>query len=285
MHPRMAHGDAMTRPQTTLILGGTGKTGRRVAERLIARGLPVRIGSRSATPAFRWEDPQTWSAALLDGVGAVYLAYYPDLAMPGAAAQIGGFAEVAVRRGVRRIVLLSGRGEDGVLASEDAARRSGAELTILRAAMMSQNFSEAFLIDGVLGGEVAFPAGHVAEPFVDADDIADVALAALTGDGHAGATYQLTGPRLVTFAEATAEIATALGRPIAYRPLAVEDYAAALGAHMPAEDAAFFAGLFGDLFDGHNAHLSDDVERVLGRPARDLRAYVHAAAGAGAWGR
>ena len=78
----------------TLVLGATGKTGRRVAERLTARGLPVRLGSRSGELPFDWDDRATWAPAL-HGVGAAYVTYYPDLAIPGAAATVGGFANLA----------------------------------------------------------------------------------------------------------------------------------------------------------------------------------------------
>lgn len=268
----------------TLILGGTGKTGRRVAQRLTAQGAPVRIASRSGEPAFDWNDRATWSDALLRDAGALYIAYYPDLAFPGAAEHIRGFVELAVRRGVRRIVLLSGRGEPEVLPSEAAVRDSGAEYTILRAAVMAQNFSEAFLADDVVRGEIAFPAGEVAEPFVDVDDLADVAVAALTDPRHAGMTYDLTGPRLVTFAEAARELSAALGREVVYRPVTLDDYAAALAPYLPGAYAQFLVALFGHIFDGHNAQLGDGVQRALGRAPRDFRDYVTAAAAAGAWG-
>ncbi len=91
-----------------------------------------------------------------------------------------------------------------------------AEWTILRSSFFSQNFSESFFLEPILGGEVALPAGDVPEPFVDAEDIADVAVAALTEDGHAGELYELTGPRLLTFAEAVGEISRATGRKVRY---------------------------------------------------------------------
>ena len=94
-----------------LVLGGTGKTGRRVVSRLEERGLPVRIGSRSSAPPFDWEAPGSW-APVLDGVGAVYITYYPDLAVPGATEAIQAFCARAMKTGVRRLVLLSGRGEE-----------------------------------------------------------------------------------------------------------------------------------------------------------------------------
>lgn len=275
---------ALTAAPATLVLGGTGKTGRRVASRLRARGLPVHLGSRAGSPRFDWSERATW-APVLRGVGSVYLAYYPDLAVPGAAADIGAFAELAAASGVRRIVLLSGRGEPQVLPSEQAVRDCGAAYTILRAAWFSQNFSEGHLLGPILSGELAFPAAEVAEPFVDADDIADVAVAALTDvtGVHAGRIHELTGPRLLTFGEAVAEIARACGRSLRYVPVTSEHYAAELAAHVPAEYAAFLSELFRHVLDGHNAHVTDGVERALGREPRDFADYTRSAAASGVW--
>jgi len=271
-----------TNSSPILVVSGTGKTGRRIAQRLAARGVAVRTGSRSGDPAFDWTAPETWAAAVR-GIESAYISYQPDLAMPGAEAAIRGFCRTAVGAGVRRVVLLSGRGEDEALPSEAAVRECGAEWTILRAAFFCQNFSEGMLKPAILGGELAFPAGEVPEPFVDADDIADVAVAALTKDGHAGKTYDLTGPRLLTFAEATAEIAEATGRAVRYLPVTSSEYAEALAAELPVEVARFLCDLFTRLLDGHNAKLGDGVERVLGRRPRDFRDYARAAAGSGAW--
>src|SRR5215471_4318950 len=220
---------------TTLVLGGTGKTGRRVAERLQARGVPVRIGSRSGEPPFDWEDRSTWTAAL-EGIGAAYVSYYPDIAAPGAVEVVSSFADLAVNSGVQRLVLLSGRGEEEAVRAEQAVRDSGAQLTVVRSTWMMQNFSEDYMVDGVLSGEIALPAGDTPEPFVDADDIADVAVAALTDDEHVGQLYELTGPRLLTFGDAVGDIAAATGRPIRYVPVSIEEHAAiALSNGVPPE--------------------------------------------------
>lgn len=273
----------MQKNRATLVLGGTGKTGRRVAERLTKRGLPVRIGSRSGQPPFDWENRDTWLPAL-QNVESVYVTYYPDLAFPGAAATVRSFAEVAAESGVRRLVLLSGRGEDGALLSEQAVRESGAEWTIVRASWFCQNFSEDYLLEPVLGGEVAFPAGHVAEPFIDADDIADVAAAALTDDGHAGQLYEVTGPRLLTFAEAVLEIAKATGREIRYVPVSPEQYASALLEQgLPPDFVTPLIELITTVLDGRNARLADGVQRALGRPPRDFADYARDAAASGVW--
>lgn len=269
--------------KTTLVVGGTGKTGRRVAERLRARGLPVRIGSRSGEPPFNWEDQATW-APTLRNVGAVYLTYYPDLAVPGAVDAVRSVVELAKASGIRRLVLLSGRGEEEAQRAEQVLQDSGADWTILRCSWFSQNFSENYLRGPVVSGEVVLPAGNVGEPFVDADDIADVAVAALTEDRHVGQLYELTGPRLLTFEEAFGEIAKATGQEIRYVQVSPEEYASALAeADLPAEFVWLVNYLFTTVLDGRNAHLTDGVQRALGREPRDFTDYARDAANAGVW--
>ncbi|RWP55380.1 NAD(P)H-binding protein [Mesorhizobium sp.] len=272
-----------TAAKPTLILGGTGKTGRRLADRLTAQGLPVRIGSRSGTPPFDWESNTTWAPAL-DGVGAVYISYYPDLAVPGAAEAVGAFANLAVASGVRRLVLLSGRGETEAQRAEEMLKASGADWTILRCAWFSQNFSESFLLDPLLAGEVALPVGTVGEPFVDADDIADAAVTVLTRQGHVGQLYELTGPRLLSFAEAVAEIGKVAGRDVRFKRISHAEFTAAVaGYELPAEFAWLLNELFTEVLDGRNEALTDGVERVLGRAPKDFSAYATETAGTGIW--
>src|SRR5215208_6639707 len=268
---------------TTLVPGGTGKTGRRVVERLAAPGLPVRVGSRSGEPPFDWEDRTTWAPALR-GVGSVYVSYYPDLAVPGAVASVRMFAELAVEAGVRRLVLLSGRGEEEAQRAELAVQEAGAEWTILRSSFFSQNFSENFLLEPILSGEVALPSGDVPEPFVDAEDIADVAVAALTEEGHAGEVYELTSPRLLTFEETVGEIAKATGREIRFVPVSLEEYESMLAeADVPPEVVSALTYIFGEVLDGRNAHLTDGVRRALGREPKDFKDYAREAASTGVW--
>lgn len=272
-----------TARKPTLILGGTGKTGRRLADRLTAQGLPVRIGSRSGTPPFDWENNATWAPAL-HGVGAVYISYYPDLAVPGAAEAVGAFANLAVERGVRRLVLLSGRGETEAQRAEEMLKASGADWTILRCAWFAQNFSESFLLDPLLAGEVALPVGTVGEPFVDADDIADAAVTVLTRQGHIGQLYELTGPRLLSFAEAVAEIGKAAGRDIRFIRISHAEFTAAVAGHeLPAEFAWLLNELFTEVLDGRNEALTDGVQRVLGRAPRDFSVYATETAATGIW--
>ncbi len=269
---------------TTLVLGGTGKTGRRVARRLQAAGIPTRAASRSGDPPFAWTDPKTW-APVLSGASAAYVSYYPDLAAPGAASTVAAFAQLAVQRGVRRLVLLSGRGEPEAQRAEQAVQDSGADWTVVRCSWFSQNFSEGYLLEPVLAGEVALPVDAVPEPFVDAGDIADVAAAALTGDGHAGRVYELTGPRLLRFSEAVDLIAAATGRPVRFVPVTMEQFAAAMTAQsVPGDVLALLTYLFTEVLDGRNAAVADGVAEAAGRRPRDFREYARRAAAAGAWG-
>lgn len=273
----------MTDQQTTiLVLGATGKTGRRVVERLTARGIPTRLGARSGEPRFDWDDRDTW-APVLEGVGSVYVQHYLD-ALPGAAEIIGSLAELAVANGATRLVHLSGRNEPEALLAERAVRDSGAEVTTLRSTWFSQNFSESYFLDGLLAGELALPAGNTPEPFVDADDIADVAVAALSEDGHVGETYELTGPRLLTFTDAVGEIARATGREIRYLPVSIEDFATGLDEQgVPGDWIELLVYLFGEVLDGRNAHLADGVQRALGREPKDFADYARETAASGVW--
>jgi len=268
---------------TVLVVGGTGKTGRRVVQRLQARGVPVRVGSRSGETRFDWKDASTWEAALR-GVSAAYVTYYPDLAAQGAPEAIAALAQTARRAGTGKLVLLSGRGEVEAQRAEVALQESGVDWTIVRCSWFNQNFSENFWAEPLLAGEIALPAGDVPEPFVDAEDIADVAVAALTENGHAGRLYELTGPRLLTFADAVAEISTAVDRPIRFIPIPIEAYTKEMAAEgVPDDVASLVVYLFTEVLDGRNAHLSDGVQRALGRKPRDFADYARATAATGVW--
>ena len=267
----------------TLVLGGTGKTGRRVAERLIALGVETRIASRSADPAFDWNNPETWDAAL-EGVTAAYISYAPDLAIPGATDAVRQFAERAVSRGVRKLVLLSGRGEDEAQACERIIQASGAEWTIVRSSWFMQNFSEGEFLGMVMDGAITLPAADVPEPFVDANDIADVAVAALTEDGHACEVYEVTGPTMLTFSELAVEISRAAKRDVSFQRIPGEAFAQAINEAGTPEDIAWLLNyLFKTVLDGRNAYVCDGVERALGRKPASFRAYAERIAARGVW--
>ncbi len=267
----------------TLVLGGTGKTGRRVAERLRRSGYDFRIGSRSAVPSFDWDNDASWDPCL-KGVTAVYITYTPDLAIPGASDAIQAFVNKAKRDGVKRLVLLSGRGETEAQACERIVQRAGLDWTIVRASWFNQNFSEGAFIDMVVGGAITLPAGDTSEPFVDADDIADVAFAALTEDGHAGEIYEVTGPRLITFNDVAKALSKATGREISYVDVPHEAFVENIRqSGAPGEVVWMLDYLFATVLDGRNAHIADGVERALGRPARDFVDYANDAAATGCW--
>jgi len=277
------HSQIMQSTQPILVIAASGKTGRRVADRLEAQGLPVRRASRSGATAFDWNDPSGWDAAL-DGVGSVYLVYSPDLAVPQAPDAISAFTALASQKGVRRVVLLSGRGEDEAQRCEGIVQDSGMQWTVIRASWFAQNFDEGAFYESVLRGEVALPAGDVLEPFLDVDDIAEIAVAALTDDRHHGQVYEVTGPRLMTFADAVAEIARATGRELRYVSIPSEAFRAGLvQAGMPAAQIELLDYLFTTVLDGRNASVTDGVARALGRPARDFRDYAEAVAARGVW--
>ncbi len=267
-----------------LVLGANGKTGRRVCRRLEAAGVPVRAGSRSGTPRFDWDDAATWGPVLA-GARSAYVTFQPDVAIPGALATVTAFFAAARDHGVRRLVLLSGRGEEEAVAAEEALKASGADWTVLSAAWFFQNFSEDFYLDPIRAGDVALPVAAAApEPFIDAEDIADVAFAALTEPGHSGKTYELTGPRAMTFAEAFAEIAAATGRPLRLEAVSPEDYAAALeAAGLPQAMVDLIVYLFTHLLDGRNARPADGVRQALGREPADFADYVRRTAASGVW--
>ncbi|MDU8946213.1 NmrA family NAD(P)-binding protein [Ovoidimarina sediminis] len=267
-----------------LIIGATGKTGSRIRARLIAQGHAVRDGSRRAPIPFDWEEEATWAPAL-DGVGAAYISYFPDLAIPGAVGRVARLSEAARVAGVGRLVLLSGRGEHHARLGEEAVRASGVPATLVRAAWFAQNFSEGYLRDPILAGVLPMPGDGVREPIIDADDIADVAVAALTGAGHAGKLYEVTGPRLLSFEEMAAILSEATGRTVRYQPISLEMFHDSVARSAGPAIADILTAIARETLDGRNAHLEDGVEAALGRAPRDFADFARRAAEAGAWAR
>ena len=265
-----------------LVIGATGKTGARVAAKLEAMGLPVRRGSRRSSTPFDWEAPETWAPAL-SGARAAYVTYFPDLAFPGAVEKLGSVVETAKDAGVEHLVLLSGRGEHHARLGEEVVRNSGVDFTIVRAAWFAQNFSEGYLRDPILAGVLPMPGGEIAEPIIDIDDIADVVVAALTEEGHKGQLYEVTGPRLMTFADMARELSEATGQPIRHIPISFEDFHANIAQSGGTFVADVFTAIARETLDGRNAHTTDGIVRALGRPPRDFADFANGAARAGAW--
>ena len=273
----------MHQPPLVLVLGGTGKVGRRIVARLTAREVPVWIGARSAVPAFDWNAPATWPG-VLNGVQNVFISYAPDLAVPGASQAVAEFTAQAAAQGVARVVLLSGRGEPEAEAAERLVQDGPLPWTILRCSWFAQNFSEDFLLDPILAGEVALPVDGATEPFLDCDDIAEVATEALLDDRHASQVYELTGPRLLTFGDAIGEIARAAERPIRFTTIPPEEFAAGLAAAgLSRDEVSLVSYLFATVLDGRNSSVRNGVERALGRPPRDFADYIRQTAKTGIW--
>ncbi|GHC79901.1 NmrA family protein [Nocardiopsis terrae] len=268
----------MTRP--VLVTGATGMTGSRILAQLRERGVPVRAASRSSEWRFDWAEPATWDT-MLAGAGSVYLVQ--DDSDP----RVPEFVERAVAHGVERVVQLSARGVDqpdyfeGVegapshLRAEEAVRASGLEWTVLRPGWFAQNLSEGFLTDGARTGVMRLPVGEGAAAWIDVDDIAAVAAAALTEPGHHGRTYELSGPRALTLAEALAEISEVLGNPIRYEPVSAEEYVADLLAQgWPEEGARELVAALSAIRRGLESKVSPGVREALGREPRDFSAYA-----------
>ncbi len=262
-----------------LVLGATGKTGRRVVHRLQQRGVTVRAGSRAASPPFDWEDDTTWAPALA-GTRAVYVCYFPDLAVPGAPESVGRLTELAAAAGVTRVVLLSGRGEAEAQRAEQVVADVLPTRTVLRCSWFAQNFDEGLLAGAVAAGELALPVGEVREPFVDVDDVADVAVAALLDEGHEGEVYELTGPRALTFDEAMDVVSQASGRRVAFRSIGVDEFRTGLSdVGVPGAEVELLTYLTTVVLDGRNSQPRDGVERALGREPRDLTTWASVAFG------
>ncbi|MBL0886428.1 NmrA family NAD(P)-binding protein [Myceligenerans indicum] len=257
-------------PSSFAVIGATGKTGRRVADLLEAGGHTVRRLARGTTPAFDWERPDGWAQAL-HGVERLYVTYVPDLAAPGADLAITRLTDAAREAGVRRVVLLSGRGEQGARQCEDVVLGSGIPATVVSASWFAQNFTEGALADALETGVLALPAANVREPFVDVADIAAVVTRVLTTDGHEGRRYELTGPDSLTFTEAAALLTDLTGRAVQYVPMGFEEFHAAVAAEAGDDAATLLTELCREVFDGRNEAPADGVRQVLGREPRGLR--------------
>ncbi|THU32974.1 NmrA family transcriptional regulator [Niastella caeni] len=272
-----------TEHKQILVTGSTGKTGRRVLQRLLDRGIPVRGVSGSGNPRFDWNDPATWEKAL-NNIRYVYISYYPDLAVPGTGKVMEAFTKMAVEKGVQKLVLLSGRGEEEAQVCEKVVMNTGVDWSIVRASWFCQNFSEGSWLEPILAGHMPLPVGDIGEPFIDADDIADVAVAALTDEKHNKKLYEVTGPRLLTFEEAIKEIARATGRKITFERVPIDAYSAILADYgLPKDVIWLVTYLFTEVLDGRNESIADGVQQALGRKPNDFSEFARKTAASGVW--
>lgn len=274
----------MKNKSNILVIGGTGKTGRKVASKLTKAGHNVRIGSRSALPSFDWDNSETWDPAL-QGMDKVYITFQPDLAVPGALEAIEALTKQAKQSHVKKLVLLSGKGEREAELCEQVVIHSGLEYTIVRASWFNQNFSESFFLEPILEGFVALPQAEVQVPYVDTDDIADVVVAALLHDKHNGQTYQLTGPRTLNFREVIQEIAEATQRDITFTPIALSAYTKVMKEQGVSADFIWLIEyLFTEVLgNSNNAEITNDIELVLGRPPKDFSVFIKETVNVGIW--
>ncbi|MBO0915937.1 SDR family oxidoreductase [Streptomyces laculatispora] len=264
-----------------LVLGAHGSTGRRVLARLRDARWPVRPASRATGIPFDWNDDTTWEPALA-GTERVYLMLPHELALRQ------DFIRCAVTAGVRRLVLLSSRavdemGDDRLMEAERMVRDAEADWTVVRADWFNQNFDEGIFRQAVLDGTLALPLGECRQTFVDADDIAAVAAAALTEEGHAGSTYEVTGPDALSFADALAAIGRATGLPQVFHGDKDTYRAGQLAQGRPAETVERETGAYTSLAALGDARPSDTVRRVTGRHPKTFETYVREAAASGAW--
>ncbi|MDK9735971.1 NAD(P)H-binding protein [Vibrio sp. D404a] len=270
-----------TRP--IVIIGKNAKTGVRVNKLLSQLGIETRQVSRSAATYFDWEARSSWPTAL-KGARSAYVTYQPDLAVPNAEGDINAFVEVAKAQGVEHIVLLSGRGEEGAEKAERILINSGLDWNIVRASWFAQNFSESFMAQGVLEGELVLPAGNTPEPFIDTDDIAEVAVAALVDPSKRNSLYEVTGPELMTFQDCVDEISKQLGRKIKFTPVSIEAYLEILKSQNLPEDYQWLLNeLFTVVFDGRNSNVTHGVEEAIGRKPTKFSDYVSKTMAAGYW--
>ncbi|WP_282080333.1 NAD(P)H-binding protein [Aquimarina algiphila] len=270
--------------ENILVIGGTGKTGKRIVNLLKEQGHQVRVGSRNASPSFDWHQPEEWAKAV-EGIDKVYITYQPDLAVPGALQAIEELVKVSKKAHVKKLVLLSGKGEREAELCEQVVIHSGLDYTIVRASWFNQNFSENFLLEPILDGFVALPQADVQIPFVDADDIAQVAVKALLDDAHNGQIYQLTGDKAITFKEAINVIAQVSNRIITFVPISISEYGDGMRKANLSEDFVWLIEyLFTEVLGNpNNSEITNDIEKVLKRKPISFSEYVNKTAATGIW--
>lgn len=266
--------DSINANTEILVVGSTGKTGRRVVEDLKRKGIKVRQGSRSASLPFDWEQPDSW-APCLTGIKSIYLTFFPDLAVPAAPAAIETFCQLARSKGVEQITLLSGRGEAAAQACEKILQISGVGWTIIRSSWFAQNFSEGFFREYVLSGVLAFPVNSVREPFVDIDDIAEIVVRSLTEEGHVGKLYEVTGPELLSFSDLADKFSHHLNHPVKFVEINLQEFESTLNeVGVPADAIEMLNYLFVEVLDGRNENITNGIERALGRKPGSFDQFI-----------
>ncbi|GAA4966087.1 NmrA family NAD(P)-binding protein [Algibacter aquimarinus] len=270
--------------ENILVIGGNGKTGRRVAENLTQLGHNVRVVGRKTNPAFDWENTDTYDTALKD-MDRAYIVYYPDLAVPGSRDAITTLTKKALDAGLEKVVLLSGKGETEAEACEEIVANSGLNYTLVRASWFNQNFSEGAFLEFILNGTVALPMPNAEIPFVDVNDIADVVSKVIVDDTYNGQTITVTGPQKRTFKEVVEIMAESIGKHIQFIPISIDEFKQGMKqAGLPDSYVWLFGYLFQEVLGNpNNQEVSDDVATVLGRPAIDFETFAKKTATTGIW--
>ncbi|MFG2928258.1 NAD(P)H-binding protein [Streptomyces achromogenes] len=271
----------MTTSGTILVIGATGTTGGRTAARLTAAGHRVRAASRRATPVpgaqpvrFDWYDPGTFGGAL-DGADRVYLV--PPLGDPDPAAVMLPFLRQARAAGVRRAVLLGSSAIPADGPGVGAVHRALPELfdqwAVLRPSWFMQNFTGTHMHARSIRehGVILTAAGSGRVGFVDADDIAAVAVHALTDDRAPGTDLVLTGPQALGYDDIAAIVTEVTGRPVTHQPLTYERMRDRLAGQLPLEFAKMLAGMDRAIAEGAEDRTTDTVQRLTGRPPHSFR--------------
>ena len=275
-------------PESILVTGGTGTTGRRLSARLAARGLRYRAATRSPKAEndirFDWADDTTWDAALKD-VGRVYLV--APTGVPDPLPMMIPLMELAIRSGVKRFVLLSASSlePDGPMMGRVHAwlRDRAPEWVVLRPSWFMQNFSERQHLESIRDEGAIYTAtenGRVG--FIDAEDIAAVAAKALSQPEFASGDIVLTGPAALGYDDVARTLSGVLDRPVKHRRLSVTGLAArhvAFG--LPEAYAETLASMDASIAAGCEDRVTDAVARLAGRPANALADFV--AANAEVW--
>lgn len=270
---------------TVLVTGATGTVGSRVVAQLEDAAVRVRAAVRDTATAtvpegvetvpFDFERPETWGRAL-EGVTSMFLVRPPELGHR----TVTPVVDAAARMGVEHVVFLSvlGAAKNPLLPHRRIERhleRSALAATFLRASFFTQNFETVHKDELIEDGEIVVPAGDGTTSFIDAEDIAAVAAVALTEPGHHHRAYDLTGPAALTYHEVAAVFDDVLERPVRYTNPSIPEFvrhSRAAGHKWPF--ILVMVGVYTTARLGLAGRVTDDVERVLGRPPRSFREYV-----------
>ena len=273
----------MMKNNFVLVTAPNSKTGKQVVKLLKRENIPFRAASRSTSVPFDWENEKTWASAI-SGAHAVYVVIPPNLAFADMPQRLKAFLTYCEAVRVRRIILLSGRGEDEAAKIEEVALSNAIPTTVLRASWFAQNFSEGYFVEGVVNGQLAIPSKLVREPFIDTRDIAKAVVFALKDKSSNNYVFELTGPELLSFEDVAKKFTKHLDQSVTYVYMPIEDYINQLlqfGVSTDEIDLTRF--LFGELLDGRNAYTTSDLSLLLGEQGTSFEQFIQHTKPSGVW--